>query len=247
QSALRRDPGVHEAVVVVREDAPGDRRLVAYVVPRGPGVEPESLRALLRTTLPEHMIPAAFVQLDALPLTTNGKVDRRALPAPDASARASAHRRIAPRTPTQEVVAGIYAELLGLSCAGATDDFFALGGHSLLGTQAVSRVQAAFGVEIGLRALFESPTVEGLAARIDAARGAGAATAPTAIPRASRDGGLPLSFAQQRLWFLAELAPDSPTYVIPAVVRLDGPLDVAALGRTLVEVVRRHEALRTTF
>jgi acyl-CoA synthetase (AMP-forming)/AMP-acid ligase II/acyl carrier protein len=160
---LAEHPGVREAVVVAREDVPGDRRLVAYVIG---AVETDALRAHLRQSLPEHMVPAAYVYLEALPLTPNGKLDRKALPAPEyASAE---DRYVAPRTPTEEQVAGIWAEVLRLERVGVTESFFELGGHSLLATRVVSRVRQAFGVEVPLRALFDGPTVAEMAGRVDA-------------------------------------------------------------------------------
>ncbi|MFL5539298.1 MAG: amino acid adenylation domain-containing protein, partial [Longimicrobiaceae bacterium] len=162
EAALRRSPGVTDCVVVAREHAPGDRRLVAYVVG---GVETDALRAHLRQSLPEYMVPFAFVSLDRLPLTPNGKLDRKALPAPEYAA--DADRYVAPRTPTEEALAGIWAEVLRLERVGVEESFFEVGGHSLLATQVVSRVRAVFGVELPLRALFETPTVAGLAPQVE--------------------------------------------------------------------------------
>jgi acyl carrier protein len=162
EAALRRSPGVTDCVVVAREHAPGDWRLVAYVVG---GVEADALRAHLRRSLPEYMVPFAFVPLDRLPLTPNGKLDRKALPAPEYAA--DADRYVAPRTPTEEALAGIWAEVLRLERVGVEEGFFELGGHSLLATRVVSRVREVFGVELPLRALFETPTVAGLAPQVE--------------------------------------------------------------------------------
>jgi amino acid adenylation domain-containing protein len=208
---------------------------------RGPGGE--VLRAFLRESLPEHMVPAAFVFLDAMPLTPNGKVDRKALARIEPE-RSTATTSAAPRTPAEELLAGIWCDLLGIERAGVEDSFFELGGHSLLGMRVVSRVRDAFGVELPLRALFEAPTLGGLAARIEAERGGAAVPA---IPRISRTADLPLSFAQERLWFLEQLEPGRPTYNLPLALRLEGPLDVAALAAAFRGIVQRHEALRTTF
>ncbi|WP_437630406.1 non-ribosomal peptide synthase/polyketide synthase [Sorangium sp. So ce854] len=247
EAALRLDGAVRDAAVLLREDAPGEPRLVAYVVPRGSPPAPAELRRALLERLPEPMIPAAFVALDELPLTPNGKVDRRALPAPGALQRGPEEALVAPRTPVEEVLAGIWADVLRLDRVGAHDDFFWIGGHSLLATQVLARVRAAFRVDLPLRALFEAPTLAGLAERVEAARRAGAgAQRPPLVP-AGRDGALPLSFAQQRLWFLAQLAPDSAFYNVAGAVRVEGPLDGAALEESFQEIVRRHEALRTTF
>ncbi|HEX2094189.1 MAG TPA: amino acid adenylation domain-containing protein, partial [Longimicrobiaceae bacterium] len=246
EAALERHPGVREAVVYVREEAPGNRRLVGYVVPEGGGEAPTAgeLRRFLGGSLPEYMVPGAFVVLEALPVTPSGKVDRRALPAPEGS---SGEEYLAPRTPTEEILAGIWAEVLGAERVGATEDFFALGGHSLLATRVISRVREAFGTELPLRALFEVPTVAGLAERIEQARREGSGLRVPPVVRVPREGPLPLSFAQQRLWFLDRLEPGRSTYNLPYALRIRGGLDLRALQRALTELVRRHESLRTRF
>ncbi|MFZ0922507.1 MAG: amino acid adenylation domain-containing protein, partial [Candidatus Acidiferrales bacterium] len=217
---------------------------VAYVVAES---TVEELRGFLKEQLPEHMVPAVFVLLDALPLLSNGKIDRRALPAPDRARPELDKAFVAPRTPTEELLAEIWAQLLDLERIGVHDNFFDLGGHSLLATQAVSRMREAFQVEIPLRRLFEVPTVAGLAESIEAARQAGQdLLAPPILP-VPRSGDMALSFAQQRLWFFDQLEPGLPAYNIPAAVRLKGPLNLAALERSLNEIVGRHESLRTTF
>ncbi|HEY4575524.1 MAG TPA: amino acid adenylation domain-containing protein, partial [Thermoanaerobaculia bacterium] len=241
EAALAALPGVREAVVVAREG-----RLVAYLAG---GATADELRSSLRERLPDSMVPAAFVTLGALPLTPNGKVDRQALSsmgaAPEPPGAAEAYQ--APRTPAEEVVAGIWAELLGLDRVGLDGDFFALGGHSLLAAQVTSRLRRAFGVELPVRDLFEAPTVAELAARIEAARRTGAGlSAPPLVP-VPRDGDLPLSFAQQRLWLIDQLEPGTPLYHLPLVLRAEGPLRTAVLRRSLSEIVRRHEAVRTVF
>ncbi|HEU4556898.1 MAG TPA: amino acid adenylation domain-containing protein, partial [Longimicrobium sp.] len=241
EAALRQAPGVRDCTVVVRENETGDRRLVAYMVGEAPA---EAVRAHVRRSLPEYMVPSPFVFLDALPLTANGKLDRMALPAP---ALASAEDRyVAPRTPVEEVLAGIWAEVLRLERVGVTESFFELGGHSLLATRVVSRVRELFGVELPLRALFEGPIVAQLAGRVEEMRRAELPVLPPVVP-VERTGALPLSFAQERLWFLDRLEPGSATYNIPAALRLAGVLDERALERSLSEIVRRHEALRTVF
>ncbi|HVH13355.1 MAG TPA: condensation domain-containing protein, partial [Longimicrobium sp.] len=241
EAVLRQHSAVRECVVIAREDRPGDRRLAAYVVTDTDAAE---LRAHLRRTLPDYMVPAAFVSLDALPLTANGKLDRRALPAPEYASAEEAY--VAPRTQAEEVLAGILAELLRVERVGIRDSFFELGGHSLLGTRVVSRIREALGVELPLRALFEGPTVAELAERVEAARRADQPHLPPVAP-VERTGPLPLSFAQERLWFLDQLEANSAFYNIPAALRLRGALDVAALERALGEIIHRHEALRTTF
>jgi amino acid adenylation domain-containing protein len=241
EAVLRRHADVADCVVVAREDAPGETRLVAYVVGE---VAADEVREHLRRSLPEYMVPAAFVVLEALPLTPNGKLDRKALPAPEYAA--GAERYVAPRTPVEEVLAGIWAEVLRLERVGVEESFFELGGHSLLATRVVSRVREVFAVELPLRALFEGLTVAELAVRVDALRRAGVPVLPPVVP-AERTGALPLSFAQERLWFIDRLEPGSAVYNMPMVRRLGGALDVAALERALGEIVRRHEALRTVF
>jgi amino acid adenylation domain-containing protein len=242
EATLVQHPAVREVVVAAREDRPGGRRLVAYVVG---DAAVEELRRLLRDRLPDYMVPAAFVMLAALPLTPNGKVDRKALPAPEWQGAEEGY--LAPRSPVEEILAGIWAEVLGVERVGAADQFFDLGGHSLLATQVMSRLRGAFGVEMPLRDLFEAPRLAELAARVEAALRSGAGRlAPPLVP-SLREGPLPLSFAQQRLWFIDQLEPGSPLYNIPVALRVEGPLDSAVLALCLGEIVRRHEALRTVF
>ncbi len=242
-------PGVHEAVVAVREDrsggTSGDRRLVAYVVGDLGDTEIEGLRRSVRDKLPDYMVPSAFVVLPELPLTPNGKVDRRALPAPGPQAGEGGY--VAPRTPVEEVLAGICAEVLGLELVGRDGHFFELGGHSLLATRAISRLRSAFGIELPLRVLFERPTVAELAAVVEEARRGGQAPAAPPLVAVSREGPLPLSFAQERLWFLDSIDPGEPTFNMPGEVGLIGRLDRAALGAALRGLVERHEVLRTVF
>jgi amino acid adenylation domain-containing protein len=264
EAALGRHPAVREAVVMAREDKPGDpsaslltdpstslrieKRLVAYVVAeREPLPTTTDLRNFLKEKLPEYMVPAVFVLLDALPLMPNGKIDRRALPSPDRSRPELDKVFVAPRTPTEESLVEIWVQLLNIERVGVHDNFFDLGGHSLLATQLVSRMREAFQVEIPLRRLFEAPTVAGLAESIEAARQAGQLLLAPPILPVPRNGDLALSFAQQRLWFFDQLEPGLSAYNIPAAVRFQGPLNLAALERSLNEIVKRHESLRTTF
>ncbi|HET7462054.1 MAG TPA: amino acid adenylation domain-containing protein, partial [Longimicrobium sp.] len=246
ESALASHPAIREAAVAARETDAGDRRLAAYWVPVEGAVEPDAaaLRAHLKALLPEYMVPSAYVRLERLPLTANGKLDRRALPEPAPAAADS--RRAAPGTPTEEIVAQIWAEVLRLDSVGVDDDFFALGGHSLLATRLLSRVQNALGVVLPLRAVFEGPTVAQLAARVEEMRRAGLPVLPPVVP-VDRDRPLPLSFAQERLWFIDRLDGGSAQYNMPSAVRLRGAVDVDALERSLGEIVRRHESLRTVF
>ncbi len=240
EAVLRTHPAVAACAVAAREDVPGQPRLAAYVVGE---VDGDELRAHLRRSLPDSMVPTAWMRLDALPLAPSGKLDRRALPAPES---ASAETYVAPRTPAEEMLAGIWGEVLRTDRIGIHDGFFALGGHSLLATRVVSRIREGFGVELPLRAVFEHPTLAGLAERVEAERRAGVPRLPMVAP-VERTGALPLSFAQERLWFLDRLNPGSAAYNIPAALRLRGALDAAALERALGETIRRHEVLRTTF
>jgi amino acid adenylation domain-containing protein/FkbM family methyltransferase len=229
-----------------RASAPTDP---AAAVPEAADAELSSalLRAFLRERLPDFMIPAAVVLLPALPLTRNGKVDRAALPAPEEAEAEPEAGFAAPRDPFEEMLAGIWCEVLGRERVGLSDSFFDLGGHSLLATQLMARVRQSFLVDLPLRTLFESPTLAELAAAVRSAQ-RGAGRDEPALERAPRDGGpLPLSFAQERLWFLDRLRPGLPAYNCPHPVRLTGTLDRAALARALGAVVERHEVLRTSF
>ncbi|TQF10664.1 amino acid adenylation domain-containing protein, partial [Myxococcus llanfairpwllgwyngyllgogerychwyrndrobwllllantysiliogogogochensis] len=250
ESALLAHPEVREAVVLAREDRPGDKRLVGYVVGAS-SLEAPALRAFIAQRLPEYMVPSALRMMDALPLTANGKVDRKALPVPEQSWLTEDASQATPGTPTEELLAGLFAQVLGVPNVSTTVSFFELGGHSLLATQLVSRVRSAFQVELPLRELFEAPTVHTLATRIDAALSAGAKLQRPPLTALPRDGEAPRafvpSFAQQRLWFLDQLEPGSPSYNMPIALRLEGVVDTDALERAFTEVVRRHEVLRTTF
>ncbi|MFH8407132.1 non-ribosomal peptide synthase/polyketide synthase [Streptomyces sp. NPDC018019] len=245
EANLTAHPAVARAAVVVREDRPGDRRLVAYAVPavgtthepHGSGPDPADVQEFLRARLPGHLLPAAIVFLDALPLTAGGKLDRRALPAPDPGERPAGR---APRTPAEEVLCGLFAEVLGVTEVGAEDGFFALGGHSLLATRLVNRVRAVLGAELGLRAVFETPTPAALATRLGTAAWPRPALRP--LPRPAR---VPLSSGQRRLWTLHRMTGPSAAYNVPLVLRLRGPLDADALDTALGDVVARHEVLRT--
>ena len=254
EAVLGQHPAIRQAAVLAREVGPEDRavspgtdkRLVAYVVAR-PEISTNELRSFVKRKLPEFMVPSAFVMLESLPLTPNGKLDRKALPAPDQGRPDLEVGYIAPRTATEALLAGVAAGVLNLDRVGIHDNFFDLGGHSLLATQLISRIWETCQAEIPLRFLFESPTIAGLAERIDQfpRQREGRHIRPTFATDARER--IPLSFAQQRLWFLDQYEPNSSVYNIPSALRLKGSLDIAALEQSLNEIVRRHESLRTTF
>ncbi|WP_051367206.1 non-ribosomal peptide synthetase [Hamadaea tsunoensis] len=244
EAVVAKAPGVAAVKVIAREDRPGDKRLVAYVVGEdvggGVGGDLDAVRAFSEERLPAYLVPSAFVRLEALPLTANGKVDRKALPAPELPAG----ERRGPRTGPEELLCGLFGEVLGLPAIGIDDHFFHLGGHSLLAARLINRVRATFGAELTVRDLFASPTVADLAGRLGTSRGSRPALRSLSRPQGA--SMIPLSFAQQRLWFLSRLE-HSPAYNVPVAVNLRGRIDTAALRAALADVVARHEALRTVF
>jgi amino acid adenylation domain-containing protein len=235
ESVLLAQPGVRRAVVTVREDAPGDRRLVAHVV-MDPGADVTALRGGAARVLPDYMVPSVVMAIDTVPLTPSGKVDRRALPAPPHTGGTGR----APRTAREEVLCALFADVLGVAHVGIDDDFFELGGHSLLATALAGRIRSTLRAEVTVRQLFDTPTPAGIADALDPGR----AARPALLPR-PRPDRVPLSYAQQRLWFLHQLDGPSPTYNIPTALRLTGTVDVAALDAALQDLVARHESLRT--
>ncbi|HEY0365238.1 MAG TPA: amino acid adenylation domain-containing protein, partial [Pyrinomonadaceae bacterium] len=246
QSQLLTHPLVTRAEVIAKTMHHGAVELVAYVVTSGQ-LDVTELRTHVASALPHYMVPSAFVFIDEFPLTPNGKIDRRTLPEPDQLRPELGAAFVAPSTPTEEILASMWAEVLGLARVGVHDSFFELGGHSLLATQVTSRVRTVFNLELPLRNLFERPTIAELAQEIDAMTAvAGQDTAP-AMAGVSRDEPLPLSFAQQRLWFLHQLEPNSAAYNMHTSLRIRGPLNLAAFEQTVSEIVRRHEILRTVF
>ena len=271
EAALAAYAGVREAAVALRQDPPAGERLVAYVVPEaGAEIHLAELRAHLVARLPEYMLPAAIVLLPALPLTAHGKLDRRALPAPERDAAAAAYAP--PCTEAERLLAGLWAEQLGVERVGRDDSFFELGGHSLLATRLFARLRRTLGMDLPLAALFEEPTLSQFAARVEAAlpglglaglgsefnapfnaaaRAAGEPVEPSFYGAAERvpdpAGDFPLAYNQRALWFIERLAPGNAAYHIAGIARLLGPVDTAALYRALAALVDRHPALRTTF
>ncbi|MBP5974477.1 amino acid adenylation domain-containing protein [Brasilonema sp. CT11] len=247
ESVLTQCPQVRETVVIAWEDHPGNKRLVAYVVPQQERPTTSILRGFLKKKLPEYMVPGAFVFLEALPLTPNGKLDRRALPAPNAEI-ALDDSLIAPRTPTEEIIANIFASVLKLEQVGIQNNFFELGGHSLLATQVVSRLRESLQIEVPLRTLFESPTVAELDQAIWALRQTTSDSVVAAIKPIPKDTqALPLSWGQERLWFLDQLEGGNASYNMPTALQISGGLNIVALEYAFSEIIQRHSILRTTF
>ncbi|MEP7121256.1 MAG: amino acid adenylation domain-containing protein [Byssovorax sp.] len=249
EAAIVAHPGVEAAVVLALDD--GDtKRLAAFVVKAGGAEAPsvEALAAHVAERLPEAMVPASFTLLAALPLSSNGKIDRRALAAIESETpREPLEEYVAPRTPTEEVLASIWADVFARPRVGMDERFADLGGHSLLAIQIVARAREAFQAEIPLRTIFEHPTIGALAATVDALVREGEGLEAPPITRMPRSAALRLSFAQERLWFLDQLEPGSSFYNVPSATHLAGPFDASAMTRAFREVVRRHEVLRTTF
>ncbi|MCV7241158.1 AMP-binding protein, partial [Mycobacterium mantenii] len=236
RAALSELDGVEHAAVIAREDLAGEKRLVGYVTG---AADPADIRARLGRRLPTYMVPSAVVVLDALPLTVNGKLDTRALPAPEYQ---DADRYRAPVSAIEEILAGIYAQVLGVERVGVDDSFFDLGGDSLSAMRVIAAVNTTLSKGISVRALFEAPTVAELAPRLG-----GGADRPSRVLAGPRPAAVPLSFGQSRLWFIDQLQGPSPMYNMPAALRIRGRLDVPALSAALVDVVARHESLRTVF
>jgi amino acid adenylation domain-containing protein len=243
ETALSSHAGVRDCIVTAHKGQTGDLRLSAYIVPSGPHRPTiEELRTYLRTILPDYMIPLAFAFLDVIPLTPNGKVDRNALPISGVVLSDPMIRYVAPRNELEQVMAEIWADVLGLQKVGVFDHFFELGGHSLLATRLISRIQAALHLDLSIRSLFEAPTVAGLVQRLSDAQAARPALRPF-----ERPAEIPLSYPQRRLWFLDRFEGPGPTYNIPLALRLVGPLNYLALEASLGDLVERHESLRTVF
>ena len=243
--AIAQHEQVQAVVVIVREDQPGNKRLVAYIVPKQQQPNITELRRFLKQKLPDYMVPAVFVSLEALPLTPNGKINRRALTAP--MELNSEHGFVPPRTPTEEVIASIMATVLGREIIGIHDNFFELGGHSLLATQVISRLRETFAVELPLRCLFESSTVAELNELIWIRRQTASGVTTSTINQAPRDTPPPLSLSQARLWFLHQLESQSASYNMPTALQMTGKLKIAALEQAIAAIVQRHEILRTSF
>jgi non-ribosomal peptide synthetase component F len=248
EAALRAHAGVREVVVVVREAAGGDKRLIAYAVrEEGAAVAENELREYLKDSLPEYMVPAAFVLLESLPLTANGKVDHKSLPDPAQEGRKAGSAYVAPRTPVEELLSSLWGSLLALKQVGVHDNFFDAGGHSLLAVQLISRIKDVFKVELPLRLVFEYPTVAGLAERVENCELEGTGEVIPPITRVPPGERAPLSFLQEKRWRKFGKSDVSPFRNITLAFRVTGRLHVAALEDALAEIVRRHEILRTTF
>jgi amino acid adenylation domain-containing protein/non-ribosomal peptide synthase protein (TIGR01720 family) len=247
EALLSQHPNVHQAVVVVREDIPGDKRLVAYLVlDQKLEAIATTLKCFLEANLPNYMVPAIFMILDSFPLTPNGKVDRRNLPAPDRLRRDLEEVYVEPCNPIEEKLALIWAELLGLGQIGVNDNFFHLGGHSLIATQMLARVREVFQVELSFCQIFENPTIKSLAQLIEHSHKEQQWQC-LAIERIPHEGLLPVSFAQERVYFIQQLAPESNAYQFQATLQFRGQLNIVILQQCLSEIVLRHEIFRTTY
>ncbi len=238
---------IKDVVVLVRGEQAGEKSIVAYLIADDDRqIDITAVRSQLKENLPDYMIPSAFVVLNAFPLLPNGKINRKALPAPDQADRVS-DGYMAPRTPEEELLSTIWADILKLDRVGVESNFFDLGGHSLMATQVISRIRDAFAVDIDLKTLFETPTIAHIAREIDRLKKGRTGLEAPPMERVNRNQDLPLSFAQQRLWFLDQLEPNSPAYNIPSALRLLGQLDVSLFEKSIRQLIKRHETLRTTF
>jgi acyl carrier protein len=248
EAALEQHPAVRQGIVLDREDTPGERYLAAYLLAvQDPPLTVEALRAYLHTLLPPHMVPTAFVFLDTMPQTPSGKVNRRALPAPPRWRPALSAAFVAPRTPTEEVVASIWSRVLDLEGVGIHDNFFDLGGHSLLAVRVLSRLREAFQTAVSLQALFDAPSVASLASHIDRQRREAAGESAPALAPMPRPRAIPVTLAQEHIWLLAQLLPRTPFFHISHAFRLTGLLRLDALEHSFNALIQRHESLRTAF
>jgi amino acid adenylation domain-containing protein/FkbH-like protein len=248
EAALKGHAGVRDVLVTAQEDRLGEKSLVAYVVPKAEQSAPvDELRQVVKAKLPDYMLPGAFVILKEFPLTPNGKINRKALPAPDSGQRSSTTEFVAPRNPVEQRLAAIWEEVLQHKKLGVHDNFFELGGHSLQAIRVVSRVREIFKVDLPLFSLFDTPTIATLAEGLAGGRWSQSSLVPLPAAGANRTQNVPVSFVQERLWFLDQLQPDDHAYNVPAALRLSGPLNAQALERALAKMVAQHEALRTCF
>ncbi|NEP87682.1 MAG: amino acid adenylation domain-containing protein, partial [Okeania sp. SIO2C2] len=247
ENVLEKHLQVEQGVVIAREDTPGDKRLVAYIVSGKSQLSINELREFINTQLPDYMIPSAFVFLDALPLTPNGKIDRRALPDPEPYNFTDESNFVAPRNQVELQLAEIWSEVLNISPVGVRDNFIELGGHSLLATKIMARMRDRFGVELPLNCLFECPTVAELAKIVTQVAQEERANPLPSLEPISREQTIPLSFGQEQLWFLSQLAPSEPIYNETFTIDFGGDINIQALSKSLTELIRRHEILRTTF
>jgi len=247
ENALTEFPSIKNAAVILREDEPDQKYLAAYLITATKEkIDRTSLLKFLKERLPEYMMPAVIIEMDAFPLTPSGKINRKALPIPDEAARVHSEK-IAPRTPIEELLVSLCSRVLHMNEVGINDNFFEIGGHSLLATQMMSRIRDAFEVELPLKDFYENPVISDLALKIEQLRRMDNRLAAPAIERIKSDQDIPLSFSQQRLWFLDQLAPGSANYNIPTVLRLKGTLNIESLNQSLNTIIQRHEVLRTIF
>jgi amino acid adenylation domain-containing protein/non-ribosomal peptide synthase protein (TIGR01720 family) len=247
ESMVRQHPDIQDAVVLVRQDRSGTLYLVAYIVAATPAPSSEAVRHFLKQYVPDYMVPSIVIPINGVPLTANGKIDREALPEPHFAPIDADADYVAPQTPYEELLAELWAALLGVARVGVDDNFFDLGGHSLLASQLAARLRAIYQVDLPLHAIFEQPTLGALAAYLATLRRTAQIDVMPPLRSVTRDEPLPTSFSQRRLWFLDQLEGDSPIYAVPTAFRLSGPLDPSALEQALSCVVERHEVLRTTF
>jgi amino acid adenylation domain-containing protein/FkbH-like protein len=247
ESVLKKQSGVRDAVVLAREDQPGFKRLAAYIASSNGDINAQKLRESLKKALPAYMVPSAFVFLETLPLTPNGKVDRKALPAPPEDRSGTSEDLVPPSSPIEQQLSTIWREVLRMNEIGVRDNFFDLGGNSLLAIQVISRIRECFNVELPISALFDAPTISALAQVVSSSQSESGLQKSAPLEPISREGHLPVSFVQERLWFLDQIGVENRAYNVPIAFRLNGTLDLEAFQKAFDQIIARHESLRTTF
>ncbi|NVL33231.1 hypothetical protein F2S69_05280 [Pseudomonas syringae pv. actinidiae] len=243
EARLLAQTGVGHAAVLVRETAAGPQLIGYYTAEAGQDVQAERIKSALALELPDYMVPAQLVRLDSMPLSPSGKLDRRALPEPQWQTR----EHVEPHTDLQKQIAAVWRQVLGVPRVGLRDDFFELGGHSLLATQIISRVRQACDIDLPLRALFEASELGAFVEQVQTLQQSGARNSLQPIARVDRSQPVPLSYSQQRMWFLWQMEPDSPAYNVGGMARLNGVFDIECFEAALQALILRHETLRTTF